>query len=220
MRCLSQPSVSRATVAELLAANKLAREIKSKPGPRMRFHSVDPQKLKFVACSGAGWGNRPDDHSQSGYLLLLTEPCVVEGQLGEINVVEWEGRRIRRVVRSSLAAEVQGLGMALESSSWARVLWSQICTGVMNVRTYKSMLKSNPLVACIVCKSIYGHFHKIGGCQATADKRANIELKSTKRQHLEEGVRLRWVDGRTTLADCLTKPAGPRACLLYNLEEV
>ena len=71
--------------------------------------------------------------------------------------------------------------------------------------SYLERLKATPLVACVDCKSIYDTCHKLGGAQAASDKRTNLELRSIKQQYQTESVRLRWIDGRTMLADVLTK---------------
>eukprot|EP00969_Alexandrium_andersonii_P078524 3462445-Alexandrium_andersonii.AAC.1 len=71
-------------------------------------------------CQDVGRGDRPDGYSQSGCVLMMAEKEILEGKFVKASFVEWASRRIKRVVRSSLAAEVHGLSMGLDSATWAR----------------------------------------------------------------------------------------------------
>ena len=53
--------------------------------------------------------------------------------------------------------------------------------------------------------SISDHFVTMGGSQATADNRANIELKVLKPTNRTEAVQLCWIDARVMLVDCTTR---------------
>ena len=81
------------------------------------------------------------------------------------------------------------------------------CGKELDATTLRSASVAEPLIICVDCKSIYDHHVKMGGAQATADQRTNIELKVLKQTMRTEAVQLRWIDARVMLADCLTKGA-------------
>ena len=141
---------------------------------------------------------------------MLGESKVTKGKLGAISIMEWASKRVKREVRSSLAAEVHSLASTLEASAWARVLWSDLLSRHFNVAEYRTHLRRWPLTTCIDCRSIYDHFHKLGGAQQSSDRRTAIELRVVRQQCQDEAIQLRWIEGRCQLADCLTKSAAQK----------
>ena len=127
---------------------------------------------------------------------MLAEKKVAMGEVGAASMIEWSSRKIRRVVRSSLAAEVHGLSMSAESASWARTLCQEIANGFCNLTAFREHFQSEPMITCIDCNSMFGHFYKMGGAAATADKRTRIGLRVLKQCACEDGVQLRWIDGQ------------------------
>lgn len=70
------------------------------PGPG------DISKYKLVVCSDASWANHPDGVSSAGGLVIF-----LAGDNGKCRPMHWEAKKIRRIVKSSLAAEILAVDM-------------------------------------------------------------------------------------------------------------
>ena len=131
---LQQKRMNSAVVKDVIDGKELVRKAKTLKGQVLRFPPVPLEKLTWILCQDACWGNRPDDLSQSESVLLLAEPQICRGEFGRIAFVEWSSRRIKRCVRSNLAAELHGLSMGIDSATRARALWREIKDGISNSR--------------------------------------------------------------------------------------
>ena len=65
-------------------------------------HSLD-----VVTYTDAGWTTRPDGTSQGGQLVLIANTELLQGQESNMSLISWHSSRLRRVARSSSAAETQ-----------------------------------------------------------------------------------------------------------------
>ena len=107
-------------------------------------------------CQDAGWCNWPDDLFQSGTVLTLACKKTTIETIINISFIEWSFRRIKRVVRSSLATEVHGLSLA----AW----WHELKSGKeLDATTLQSVSVAEPLFVCVDCNNIHHHFVQVGG---------------------------------------------------------
>ena len=60
---------------------------------------MDDKDLKIIVFTDGAHGNLVDGGSQGGYFGFLV------GENGKCALISWQSKRIRRVVKSSLAAE-------------------------------------------------------------------------------------------------------------------
>ena len=144
--------------------------------------------LRIVVYSDAAHGNLSNGGSQGGYIIFL---CGHENNCVPLN---WQSKRIRRVVRSSLAAETLALSDALDDAVYMMKLFSEI----MFNNYYKI-----PIEIVIDNKSLYESlFSKknvIEKCLRIdiAFIKENIDSKIVSKVHL--------VSSRNQLANVLTK---------------
>ena len=111
-------STKHATVQTLHCANKLIRKLKSEE-VTLRFQYLGKvSSLKLVVFSDSSMGNLPDGGTQSGQLIMLM------GEVGRFSPICWQSKRIRRVVRSTLAGETLALKDGIDTA-----LYSEITTG-------------------------------------------------------------------------------------------
>ena len=88
-----------ATVQTLHCANKLIRKLKSEE-VILRFQYLGENcSLKLVVFSDSSMGNLADGGTQGGHFIMLM------GEDGKFSPICWQSKRIRRVVRSTLAGE-------------------------------------------------------------------------------------------------------------------
>ena len=104
--CHLASSLKNATVNNILEANKVIKRLKSETVELKFQHLGDITKVQLLAFSDASLGNLPDGGSQGGYFIVLM------GENGKFSPLCWQSKRIRRVVRSSLAGETLAMADA------------------------------------------------------------------------------------------------------------
>ena len=78
------------------------------------------ENLKLVVHAEVSHGNLWDGGSQFGYSIFLV------GQNKKCSIVNWQSKRIKRVVRSSLAAETLALSDAIDDGIYISELISEL----------------------------------------------------------------------------------------------
>ncbi len=90
-----------------MAANKLVNQAKSTQW-QLLIPPMDLQDVVIAAVSDASNANMPNLGSEAGRLTVLAEKKISTGP-GSACVLSWGSHKLRRVVRSTLAAETMGL---------------------------------------------------------------------------------------------------------------
>ena len=73
--------------------------------------------------SNASLGNMPNGGCQGGYLILLV------GESGKFSPIWWNSKKIRRVVRSTLAAETLALAEGIDNGIFLCTLLAELMYG-------------------------------------------------------------------------------------------
>nr|XP_006819397.1 PREDICTED: uncharacterized protein LOC102808646 [Saccoglossus kowalevskii] len=137
------------------------------------------------------------------YLIFL------RAQSGKFSPICWNSRKIRRVVRSTLAGETLAMADAIDAGVFIATLYAELTTGIPDPETLS--------LTCITdCKSLY---EAIRSTKLVSEKRLRIEISGIK--ELVESKQVKeviWSDTTKQLADCLTKK-GASLQLMKTLEE-
>ena len=97
--CDLASSFKNATVANIIQANKVVKKAKESSFIQLaRIRNCST--LKLIAYHDASYANLNDGGSQGGYVIFLTDD---EG--AKLAPIAWQSKRIKRVVKSTLAAE-------------------------------------------------------------------------------------------------------------------
>ena len=119
--------------------------------------------------------------------------------------VAWSSKKNPRVVRSTLSAEAVAMSNSLDRLSWITIFWDWLCNPSERWRNPGETLKTmNTAVSVTDCKSVYDLCSKtaIPNC---SEYRTTLECLLI-RERLGENTRVRWINTKAQLADCLTKP--------------
>ena len=142
-----------------------------------------------LGYSDAAYANLSDGRTCGGYLVGISRAAGNQDQA--FNVVSWRCRALRRVVRSTMAAETMQLGDMIDELTIVREAWRSM----LNV-------EQMVMVARIDCKSVWDHLYK--SVQVT-EKRLLVELEAIKESMRTEELSVEWVESAEQLADALTK---------------
>jgi len=189
--------VKRAKVEDLLDTNKVLKKAKTEK-LTLRFSKLENPRV--TVFSDASIGNVEQGCTQGGYFICL------QGEEKRISPLCWSSRKVRRVVRSSLAGETLAMADAIDmglslNSLYAEVMGINVTSGIN----------------CITdCKSL---FEAVKSNKGVTERRLRMEIsgirESMERKEIED---FKWVEGKQQLADVLTKKGASPHRILTVLE--
>ena len=180
--------VKSAKVKDILEVNNVVKRLKT-DRLTLKFQKLKGE-LGLILYSDSSLGNLRDGGSQGGQLLCL------RGDGDQINPLWWSSKKIRRVVRSSLAGETLALSDGIDMSIFIATLFTEIEKGQADAEKL-------PVTCRIDCRSL---FDALKSTKETSEKRLRLEISSVKQQ-IERGfiTNIEWVKAESQLADSLTK---------------
>ncbi|KAL5006315.1 hypothetical protein ScPMuIL_015121 [Solemya velum] len=163
--CCLANRVKNAQVQDILDTNKVVRRLKSET-VNLKFQHVGVQeKLKLVLFNDASLGNLPDGGTQGGHFIVLMGPD------GLFSPICWQSKRIRRVVRSTLAGETLALADGVDNCIFLSTLYMELTKGV-------SQPSEVLPITCVVDN--HSLYDAIKSTKFVADKRLRLEISNIK----------------------------------------
>ena len=207
----------KALVAHLDLYNKAVREMKSRK-VCLRFPPVPLDRWRLIVITDAGWGVRANGESQGGLLLCLCDQDVLDQKPGKTWVVEWSSKKLRRVVRSSTAAETLAAQNGLDAIEFAQAFLQEVVHG-MSPRQFQQWVPEQPSGLVIDSKSLYDALTRSACSSALAmEKRLAIDYAIARACLAERHVRPYWTNNLQMISDCLTKLRGNKEILFRMLD--
>ena len=118
--CEASVSFKDAKVSDLTKANKVIRKLQSDEVILQFSDLGDLKDCKILSYNDSSYKNLQDGGSQGGFIALLCNPD------GKVSPIHWQSRKIRPVVKSTLAAECLALEEAAETCFWIRSLLTEL----------------------------------------------------------------------------------------------
>ena len=207
---------SSPTVQDLLRLNKVIRNAKAIER-KIKTRSIPLEHLRFMGVHDAAHANIEGGASQQGHLIFAVHASITNCRVLD-SVLSWQSKKIKRVVRSSLAAEASSMSSCQEHLDWMRTMWAQMTSSEFVLEKNEQFFKARPSILITHCKSFCDTIHKEGAAPASTDKRLAIELAIVKAKAVSGETDLRWSDARYQIADCLTKHASRKSeAVLQNV---
>lgn len=186
-----------ATIKHIIQANKVVRRCKQQD-IHMLFPKLDLNDLKVRCYGDASFGKLEDGGSQGGVFIELVSK-------GQTAPVSWFSKRIRRIVKSTLAAETLAIAEAVGAAQLISALTSEIL--------YDGS-KKVPIEAITDNYSLYEAAHST---KSISDKQLRIDLGIIRESIITEEVKLNWVPSSYQLSDVLTKDGVDPSGLLSHI---
>ena len=178
------------TIDDLIRVRKALINLQSNKAEIRIPHLGNPKNWIIICYTDAALGNLNDGvDSTGGFVIFITN-----AERKECAVLDWQSNKIRRVVRSTLAAEALSLCEGLEASLHLRDM-------IEDVLNFDS--KSIDIHALVDNQSTVD---AVKSTTVVDDKRLRREIGAIK-QMLERGEvkTVQWIPGSEQLADVLTK---------------
>ena len=201
-----QQRVATATVGTLLRANVVLKRLQAKAaeGPALRLPAGDRSgDVKVYMMTDASWNRQPGSGSQQGHIIAFGTRSS-----NKMCLASWGSTKIKRVVRSTLAAEAAALSNGYDMAVYTRVLLARLLG--RSGPTWADEARQVQLTTWIDCKSLDEMLHKT--CATASEKWVTLDVDDV-RQFMEDDQEerrvtdsLRWCSTALMLADPLTKP--------------
>ena len=118
--CVLATPLKEATVKDIPKANKTVRKVMSH-SIKLCYQNLGPSEcLKFVTFTDAAYANLIDGGSQGAYFIFLA------GENGACNLISWQSWRIKRIVKSTLAADTLAFGEGIDATMYVSSLFTEI----------------------------------------------------------------------------------------------
>ena len=111
------------------------------------------EHLRFMGVHDAAHANLEGGASQQGHLILAVHASITNCRV-LVSVLSWQSKKIKRVVRSSLAAETCSMSTCQEHLDWMRKMWEQMTRGDFVLENYEQFLTARPSILVTDCKSL------------------------------------------------------------------
>ena len=165
----------------------------------VHFPRLETNTIQVTTYSDASFNNLPNGGSQGGHLVFA-----IDG-IGNSCPISWSSTKIKRVVRSSLAAETLSLADSISTGTYV----TELLKGILPKAVER------PIKAITDSKSIYDN---VSTSHRVTDKGLAIDMNLIREQIDGGSVVLEWVDGINQLSNVLTKKNASPASLKRTLK--
>lgn len=186
-----------ATVQAIHEANRIVCKLKSKKVVLNFLHLGKDSALKIVVFSDASFGNLSDGGTQGGHLIVLM------GENGNFSPLSWQSKRVKRVVRSTLAGETLAMSDGIDNAMFLAAFFSELSKGDT---------EHMPPIICVT--DSHSLADALRSTKSVSEKRLRLEISSIK-----ELIQAQKVERVLWLADCLTKKGASAHQLLKALSD-
>lgn len=195
--CILSNNLKNATIADFSKGKKLLKKLKQDELSMSYLPIVNNfRDCKIIIFVDASFGNLVSGGSQGGYLIFLV------GKDGRCCLIAWQSRRIRRVVKSTLAAECLAAVEAAEHGFTLQLFMSELVGFHPEIVVFSDN-KSLVDTVCSIKNIEY--------------KRLRIDVNILREMlDRKELASFQWIDSCHQIADCLTK----QGSCTYNLQDI
>eukprot|EP00435_Cladocopium_sp_Y103_P067582 s130_g30.t1 len=200
-----QKCIPKATVNDLLEANKVLKESKEFAHTSLFIRPLPFRELTFASFGDASFASESNLKAQQGLFVMACTSDLAANQTSDFSPIAWATKQIGRVVRSTLSAEAYAMSSSVDKLNWIRCMWGVIQSPKFAWQYPETALQKLPKALLITdCKSLYDLMTKVAtpNCQ---EWRTTIEVMLI-RQQAEDNAECRWISTAIMLADALTKP--------------
>ena len=193
------------TLGQARTIGNVVRRAKQFRSSTWKILPIPFDQLRMCVHSDAAFGNAKKCGTQAGYIIGMTDPNLESGQTAKWSPATWKSYRLKRVVGSTFAGEIQVLSDALGHAEWIGCMIMEAKHCSFSLKERASFLRELNIQAITDCKSIFDHLQTFASPSSVSDKRVAIDLVIIRDLLSKIQGRIRWVPTWLQLADALTK---------------
>ena len=208
---------TRTTVGDLRIVNKILEEAIKTRDLQLTFRraTCEVAKATIVAWGDSAFANAEGEKSQCGVVVGLTErpdEVINEMQFQHCIPMEWRSATVKRVVRSTLAAESYAVSETTETAQWLQQVLAEILRsgrGPIDLREMEKGDVALPVRLQTDSENLAQSIRKDAG--QVQDKRLRIvismlrQVVATMSRRRPANMVIQWIPAWKMVADALTK---------------
>ena len=181
---VASSKIKKATVEDILNVNKIIAKVKSNECS-IRFPKLNLNSIKMISYSDASFNNLQNAGSQGGHIVFLAD------DKNKCAPIEWKSNRIKRVVRSALAAESLACADCVDTV----VYWSGAMSEILNQPCHlpESIIDSKQL------------YDNLRSTKAVSDRLLRLDINLIQENIQRNNIKVTWTKTEKNLSDILTK---------------
>ncbi|CAK0805201.1 unnamed protein product [Prorocentrum cordatum] len=215
---------SNPTISNLMAINRILREARDTKDAGLTIVGLDFLRAVLATFTDAAWATAQENLSQAGFMVFCADVRCLTSRGGAASLLDWRSHRIRRVVRSTLAAEAMAMDAGVDTAYFLRHLFAEILFEDFRPGlSGKLPADFRPIKVATDCKSLYDILTKEGTPSTTLERRLSIDIAAvahTAEDFDDENPKhtVFWVPTDKQIADHLAKvkPPGQLRELLFQ----
>ena len=197
--CEISTRIKTAKVADIIVINKVIKFIQSTPSS-ITFPRLQTNTATIKLFADASYNNLPNGGSQGGFLIFITDnnhsSCPVA----------WNSTKVKRVAKSTLAAEALALSERCDAAFWVSELAKE--AGLIKAdQTIKAYTDNRSL------------YDAVNTTNQVSDRRLRVDISSIREYQDTNEIEVIWVNGCDQLADVLTKKGASSHKLIKVINE-
>jgi hypothetical protein len=198
--------------------NKALREMKERKVCLKFPSTVAIEDWRIICISDSGWGTRSSGESQGGYILCLAHKSILERKRATCWIIDWASKKLKRMVRSSVAAETLAGQNGLDAIESLQALLSEIIYGI-SPKEFRDSKPSVPSALVIDSKGFFDAVTRSCCSQSiSVERRLMIDYAIARETMTNQWILAFWVNNLRMAADVLTKLKGDARPLFEILE--
>ena len=203
LRSLLMGHTTLATVGTIYEVNKLARKATAwaRTPPKIHAH----HSLVVVTYTDAGWTSRPDGTSQGGQLVFVANSELLQSRESNMSLISWHSGRLKRVARSSSAAETQAASDGDDEAVYIRLCSKEVLFGQLDLQNWQSETRQILAALVVDCRGVCDALARSSSsCLGLKDKKSGLEALALEQSLEECGTVIRWCHSAAQLGDVKT----------------
>ena len=201
------PKADRGIIQDI---NKFVREIYGQRELGLNIYNLNASKdddLVVIGWSDAALANRVDLSSTGGMMVGFAHRSMVDsGIRGHVNLVSWGSSKLKRVCRSSLAAETQAMSETEAELMFVRVMWRELLGDDVNLKEPHQTSQKVRGILVTDAKALYDTIQQ-GDLPSFSmkEKYTALEVLHLNQNIERQKTEVRWCNSDAMLADGMTK---------------
>ena len=191
--------IKDATVSDIKEVNKVIGYVKEHP-THITFPPLHLPSTRIVMYSDSSFNNLPKGGSQGAHIVFLVD------KHNHSCPIAWRSNRIRRVARSTIAAETLALMDGIDTATFLIHLCAEV-----------TLITQNSQVVALTDNL---SLHEAASTTTLiSDRRLRIELSAIREMQDRQEIDLQWIPKEKQLSDVMTKKGASAETLKASLQD-
>jgi hypothetical protein len=186
--------IKQPIVADIKEVNKLIKHVKETPST-VAFPALDIPSTQVVVFTDSSFNNLDDGGSQGGQIVFLKD------KFNRACPISWRSTRVRRVARSTLAAESLAFADGIDAAAFVSHLAEE----------FHMIPPKSTVIGVTDSRSLYDAANT---CTQISDRRLRVEISAIRETKEKGELEILWTGKDNQLADVLTKKGAPSQKIL------